>query len=343
MKGGEDVELDKINLLIIDPQVDFHEGGNLAVAGANGDSQRIAGFIEANQAKLNKVFVSLDTHTPNHIGHQKDGNEGYWVVLNEDGTPAQDQTITPFTVFAVKDGAIIEAGVENPRKFKPKRKELLDWTIEYIKEVPTFGKGPPLIWPTHCIEDQPGHAVQPQLKETLDKLDTDMVEYHIKGQNEATEMYSIFKAEIPTETINNGNKDTYYSGTLPLKTSSKIDAPRSDVPDGAYLQTTFNNELYNSLTSEGKPIVICGEALTHCVNWSLRDLVDKILKGNEENYVDIVNLKLKDNKVVLLLNASSAIPNFDENTTVLLKYCEEKNVRIGYVDVDHNYKITTEL
>ena len=32
-------------LLIIDPQADFHEGGSLAVAGATGDSERIAALL----------------------------------------------------------------------------------------------------------------------------------------------------------------------------------------------------------------------------------------------------------------------------------------------------------
>eukprot|EP00597_Dinobryon_sp_UTEXLB2267_P010866 CAMPEP_0170100334 /NCGR_PEP_ID=MMETSP0020_2-20130122/1595_1 /TAXON_ID=98059 /ORGANISM="Dinobryon sp., Strain UTEXLB2267" /LENGTH=117 /DNA_ID=CAMNT_0010323207 /DNA_START=38 /DNA_END=388 /DNA_ORIENTATION=+ len=36
----------KTSLFIIDPQVDFHPGGSLAVPGANEDSQRIADMIK---------------------------------------------------------------------------------------------------------------------------------------------------------------------------------------------------------------------------------------------------------------------------------------------------------
>ena len=58
-----------MNILIIDPQVDFHEGGKLAVQGATDDSIRVSSFIQKQKDKLNKVFVSLDTHTHCHIGH----------------------------------------------------------------------------------------------------------------------------------------------------------------------------------------------------------------------------------------------------------------------------------
>ena len=37
---------DKVVLLIIDPQVDFHEGGSLAVTGAAADSERVVALIE---------------------------------------------------------------------------------------------------------------------------------------------------------------------------------------------------------------------------------------------------------------------------------------------------------
>lgn len=52
----------KVILLIIDPQVDFHPGGSLAVAGADEDSQRIADFIDSNIDKIDEIYVTLDTH-----------------------------------------------------------------------------------------------------------------------------------------------------------------------------------------------------------------------------------------------------------------------------------------
>lgn len=49
-------------LLIVDPQLDFHEGGSLAVPGATADSKRIAQFITENANCLDEVIVTLDSH-----------------------------------------------------------------------------------------------------------------------------------------------------------------------------------------------------------------------------------------------------------------------------------------
>ena len=49
-------------LLIIDPQIDFHPGGSLAVNGADEDSGRTANFIASNIHNIDQIVVTLDTH-----------------------------------------------------------------------------------------------------------------------------------------------------------------------------------------------------------------------------------------------------------------------------------------
>jgi nicotinamidase/pyrazinamidase len=49
-------------LLIIDPQVDFHPGGSLAISGANEDSARTAGLILENKDNIDEIYVTLDSH-----------------------------------------------------------------------------------------------------------------------------------------------------------------------------------------------------------------------------------------------------------------------------------------
>ncbi len=41
-----------ISILIIDPQVDFHPGGSLAVPGSIEDSERISNLISLNKEKI---------------------------------------------------------------------------------------------------------------------------------------------------------------------------------------------------------------------------------------------------------------------------------------------------
>lgn len=287
-------------LLIIDPQVDFHERGNLAVAGATKDSEKIIDLIK--RAPPTAIYVSLDTHTPNHIGHA-----GFW-----------SPTPNPFTAFSVKDGKIM--GSDNI-EYTPVRAELQGWAVKYVTEL-TGKKGPrsftPLIWPTHCLEDQPGHAVYAPLKAALDaySLAGGKLEYHIKGQNEAAEMYSIFQAEVPSP-------PEIYSGKF-TKTASSLNSTK-DTTDHAYLNTSFNNELYNKLMAHGTQIVICGEAKSHCVNWSTRDLINKRNSESGEK---------KMRPVVLLNDCTSPVPGdmFVPATREFEEFCRQingkQNVRI---------------
>ena len=55
-------ERKQIVLLIVDPQIDFHPGGSLAVQGANEDSERISAFIRENVNEIQDIFVTLDSH-----------------------------------------------------------------------------------------------------------------------------------------------------------------------------------------------------------------------------------------------------------------------------------------
>jgi hypothetical protein len=65
--------------------------------------------------------------------------------------------------------------------------------------------------------------------------------------------------------------------------------------DKCDLKTTFNDSLFDSLTANGNSIWVCGEALSHCVQFSTRDIVKRISE------------KKMSNKVFLIQNASSYV------------------------------------
>jgi nicotinamidase-related amidase len=329
------INVKNANLLIIDPQVDFHEGGKLGVSGANADSEKISKFVEKHVKELSKIYVSLDTHTENHIGHS-----GYWESVDESRSKPPE-----WTNFSFIDGKIMGKRKDDFKytEYTPKKEELQEWTEKYVRTIEGYGKGVALIWPNHCLEGDKGHAVAPQLKQILEKdYVKNKVEYHIKGQNEATEMYSIFQAEIPVkEDINNDNKTIYYNGMYTdLKSNSQIET-NTDKEDGAYLNTKFNGELYTKLTGQGAKIIICGEALSHCVNWSLRDLVNKLISDKNPNYVQKdkygeYDKLLKSYSVILLLNASSPVKDYEKNVESLLEFCKNTNVSICYLSDDND-------
>jgi nicotinamidase-related amidase len=252
--------MSKYNVLIIDPQVDFHEGGNLAVSGADADNKRISEmlFQSFNNSKINSVFVSLDTHTDNHIGHQ-----GYWKIVGRSG-----EKLPFFSIFYVRDSKIYTKINDEEVEVEPVHADRKLWTIKYVENVASFGKGPALIWPTHCIEDSEGHKVKEPLRTVL-RNNGSLVKYHVKGQNELAEMYSIFKAEIPVPE-NTGMQ--MYSGkyTEKSKPYSLVDGYDDTTPlDHLYLNTAFNTAidrgtgrdtvyggLYSHLTRDKLPIYI---------------------------------------------------------------------------------------
>lgn len=305
-------------LLIIDPQNDFHEGGNLAVMGAKADSERIIDLITAKPPAA--IYVSLDTHTPTHIGHQ-----GFW-------TPEP-----PFgTVFRVEGGKIMgKAPDGTDAVYNPvdadKYQGLRDWVVEYVttltdpatkanKLANNTYKGDPLIWPTHCIEDTEGHEVYGPLMTALNAASAAgiPVHYFIKGQNEAAEMYSIFKAEMPAPMpLYRGVKGIKDGGEVPV-TDSKVNV------DHANLKTDFNQELFDKLRAEGKPIVVCGEALSHCVNWSTRDLNEAMKALPAAEQLPISLLENASSMVVLPWAPELFIPQ----TQSFLQYCRDNGVTL---------------
>lgn len=293
-------------LLCIDPQIDFHEGGSLAVGGATKDSERLIQLITSKPPA--KSVVSLDTHTPNHIGHA-----AFWV-------DASGNKPSPFTTLLIKecdvDGTgIIYATKPNSQEitvYTPFNKDLTNWANYYVKHLPDTGRAEMFIWPNHCIEGTNGHLVHPPLKKAFDNLETP-VQYHMKGQNEATEMYSIFAAELPVEKNDaNGAPPRLYSGELPTQDTGL--STTEDVASGSYLKTDDNTALVDYLADGGFPIVVCGQALSHCVNWSTRDL--KRLLGDRQN------------KIILLKDCSSAVGGFEKQADALLKWCGENGVDV---------------
>ena len=93
---------DDAALFIIDPQVDFHEGGSLAVAGATKDSERISELIRKHPDKIDHIFVSLDAHHRVHIAHG-----GFW-------KDAEGKYPEPFTTILNAD---VESGKWMAREY----------------------------------------------------------------------------------------------------------------------------------------------------------------------------------------------------------------------------------
>jgi len=133
-----------VALFIIDPQVDFHEGGSLEVAGATGDSERIADLIQKHTNKIDHIYVSLDSHHQMHISHGD-----FWIGADGNAPP-------PFTEILAAD---VESG-----KWKAADLAMQEWALSYTEmysalkaEVPVPGD-PTTELNTQLIADLASHS-----------------------------------------------------------------------------------------------------------------------------------------------------------------------------------------
>lgn len=180
--------MERTDLLIIDPQIDFCEPGDnsgtprgaLYVDNAEKDMTRVALLIKKYGKRINKIHVTLDCHHLLDIAHP-----AMWRDSN--GNSPQ-----PFTIFGSKE---IKDG-----KWTPIFPSLRKRCTEYCEGLEKSGRYPLCIWPPHCLIGSKGNAVYPILFEALlewEMMHKNNVNFVSKGSNPFTEHYSAVKAEVP--------------------------------------------------------------------------------------------------------------------------------------------------
>jgi nicotinamidase-related amidase len=144
----------------------------------------------------------------------------------------------PFTIITLAE---VEAGMW--RVAQPDTEER---TRAYLRGLQEHGRYPLCVWPYHCLIGSAGHAVAPVLFESLRAWEGTgpngfrVVHYVPKGDNLYTEHYSALRADVP---------DLSDPNTLP------------------------NLPLVQQLESADL-VLIAGEAGSHCVANTVRDLVE---------------------------------------------------------------------
>ncbi|KAL3810716.1 hypothetical protein ACHAXA_008489 [Cyclostephanos tholiformis] len=280
-------------LLIIDCQRDFHPGGSLAIPNADSDALRISKLIKTHGGSIDRIIATLDSHHPLHIAHP-----GFWRhSITNDGP-------SPFTMISsgdiengtwiprgdVKSGGgrypypILE-GYENAdlhRAF-----DVGAYCIEYARRLEMGGRFRLCIWPEHCLIGSSGHGIVDVVFDAMNAWCRDtggIIEYVYKGMNPWTEMYSALCAEVPVG-----------------------------------IDTGFNRDLLESLKDGTDRLVVCGQALSHCVNYTVRDIVDNWPKDERS-------------KIVILKDCASSVPGFEGAGEIFLTDMENAGVRVGTSD-----------
>lgn len=156
--------------------------------------------------------------------------------------------------------------------------------VDYTKSLEDGSRYPLCIWPPHCLISTWGHAVIPCVSDALVKWENDnfgVINFVTKGSNIFTEHYSAYKAEVP---------DPSDASTMP------------------------NTDLLEVL-QKGDDVLITGQALSHCVANTVRDLADDF--GDD-------NIK----KFVLLEDTCSNVTGFDSLGVDFVKDLSARGMRI---------------
>lgn len=137
------------------------------------------------------------------------------------------------------------------RTFNP---TLQNYAEFYTGELEKHGRYKLMIWPPHCLIGTWGHSLVPDIAKALitwEESPFNKVDFVAKGSNFLTEHYS---------------------------------AVQADVPDDSDTTTKLNTALIGVLKSADE-ILITGEALSHCVANSIRDIANNFGDDNIKKFV----------------------------------------------------------
>ncbi len=235
----------RIGLLLIDVQNTFClPGFELYVGGKSGkgaieDNVRLCEFIYRNLHCLTQIIATMDTHVAMQIFHPV-----FWV--NDKGEHPAPAT----TMISHQD---IEKGVwqVNPTVVPNfpgwDYSTLQAYALHYARHLDSTGKYPLMIWPYHGKLGSIGHALVSSVEEALffytiaRKRQT---QYEIKGNNPLTENYSVLRPEVMTD--HKGNRIAQENRAL--------------------IEQLLNFDY----------LIIAGQAKSHCVAWTIDDLLTEI-------------------------------------------------------------------
>lgn len=230
----------KVCLMAIDCQNTFClPSGDLYVAGSEKDTNRLCEFIYRNLGAITNIAPTMDTHLAMQIFHSV-----FWI--DDDGNNPEPGV----TMISVDD-------VESGRwKVNPAVAQsvsggnyvgLQQHALHYVKKLSSDGKYALLIWPYHGILGGVGHALVGSVEEAIffhSIARNSQTRFEIKGGNPLTENYSVLRPEVLED--HNGR---------PIAQKN-----------AAFIKKLLDYDV----------VVIAGQAKSHCVAWTIQDLLGEI-------------------------------------------------------------------
>ena len=224
------------------PEFELYVGGRSG-RGAVEDNVRLCEFIYRNLGTITKITATLDTHTAMQVFHAI-------FFVDKDGNhpaPYTDIHVSELRDAQWKFNPALAAQFEIAPEYGQQM------MIHYAEELQKSGKYALTIWPYHAMLGGIGHALVPAVEEaiffhTVARLaNPDIV---IKGRTPFTENYSVIGPEVLTG------------------------------PMGEVLGT--HDQRFIQQLHEFDRLIIAGQAKSHCVAWTVSDLLDDIMLADPQ-------------------------------------------------------------
>jgi nicotinamidase-related amidase len=230
----------KICLIAVDvqntfciPEFELYVGGRSGT-GAVDDNRRLCAFIYRHLHRITQICPTLDTHQAMQIFHP------LFLVDPQGQHPA------PFTLITPED---FQTG---RWKFNPALAPQLgldpeyvqQHLLHYVKTLRAGGKYDLTVWPYHAMLGGIGHALVSAVEEAIffhSVARQTQPDFQIKGNHPLTEHYSVIGPEV-------------WQG-----------------PDGRPIAQ--KNTIFIKTLTEFDAVIIAGQAKSHCVAWTIDDLL----------------------------------------------------------------------
>lgn len=228
----------KVGLLCIDEQVTFcHPQGELSVGGAVDDAQRLVEFVYRELGVLSAIDCTLDTHRAFAVFHPA-------FLVDQNGRNPDPYTLVPHQALLDGDWAAspFMASALGVNLMAANRQ-----VLDYTSKLESSGRYQLMIWPYHAMLGGKGHNLVSGLEEACffhAIARGSQTHYEVKGTNVWTENYSVLGPEVTQLSDGKG------------------------VPRNA----TFVRKLLDY-----DYLVIAGQAKSHCVAWTIDDLLREIV------------------------------------------------------------------
>jgi nicotinamidase-related amidase len=219
------------------PDYELFVGGRSGM-GAVEDNVRLCEFIYRNLGEITEIIVTLDTHTAMQIFHPV-----FWVNAAGHHPPA----MTMISAEDVENGLWQPNPAIAPYVTNGDVERLQAYALHYARRLNCDSKYPLTIWPYHSMLGGIGHALVPAVEEACffhSIARQRPTRFEIKGNNPLSENYSVLRPEVMED-----------EQQTPIGQKNQ-----------ALLQTLLDFDA----------VIVAGQAKSHCVAWTVADLLDDI-------------------------------------------------------------------